>query len=281
MKIARKVGTLLTVAALLCTLFAAAAFAAENGSLWAAVEHGEGTVALIVTDTAVTDGVVKVTYDSSKLTYERTEVTAEYVAMHAVNEEEAGTVLISWVAPGPYELKDASVCLIRVHFSGREDGNTITLTGTAHDGDGNKLTVADAPDTSALEKAIADAKALDESKYTEESYDDLKEALADAETVLADATATQAEVDAAEKALKDAIAALEEVSGGTETESTGESGDEESSSTSATKNTEDNGGNSNTGDSSMIAVVIAVCVLSAAGIVLLLVWMKSKKGGAA
>lgn len=280
MKIARKVVTVLTMAALLCTLFAATAFAAESGSLWAAVEQSEGTVALIVTDTTVTDGVVKVTYDSSVLTYESTEVTAEYVAMYAVNAEEAGVVLISWVAPGPYELKDESVCLIRVNFSGKEEKNSITLTGTAHGEDGKELNFADAPDTAALEKAIADAKALDESEYTEESYADVETALAAAEAVLADGTATQAEVDAAEEALRDAMDALVKDSGGTETEST-EDDTTESSATSATKNTEDNGGNSNTGDSSMIMVVMAVCILSAVGIVLLLVRMKSRKGEAA
>lgn len=275
MKIVRKVVTVLTLAALLCTLLAATAFAAENGSLWAAVEQKEGTVALIVTDTTVTDGVVKVTYDSSVLTYESTEVTAEYVAMYAVNAEEAGTVLISWVAPGPYELKDDAACLIRVNFSGKEETNTITLTGTAHDEKGNELRFADAPDTSALEKAVADAKTLDESEYTEESYAGLEEALAEAEAVLADGTVTQAEVDTAEKALRDAIAALEKVSGGTETESTGDDNDE-SSSTSATKNTEAGNGNSSTGDESMVMVYLTMCMLSAAGIAVLL--MKSRKG---
>lgn len=274
MRIARKTVTLVTLAALLCTLLAATAFAAENGSLWAAVEQTEGTVALIVTDTTVTDGVVKVTYDSTKLTYKSTDVTAEYVAMHAVNAEEAGVVLISWVAPGPYELEDEAVCLIRVNFSGTEEENSIRLTGTAHDKDGNELSFADAPDTSALEKAIAEAGELEKSDYTEESFEALEEALAEAEEVLADSTATQEEVDAAEKALREAMDALEKVSGGTETEST--KGEETESS--STRNTENSGGNSNTGDSSMTTFFVALGTLSAAGIALLLVQMKSEKG---
>ena len=273
MKIARKVIALLVITALLWVLPATAAFAAETGSLWVTVDHAEGTVAQIITDTTVTDGVVKLTYDSSVLTYESTEVTDTYVAMFAVNAEEVGVVLISWVAPGAYELEDDAACLIRVNFSGTEEESSITLTGKAHDADGNALTFADAPDTAALADAIADAEALDESEYTEESFEALEEALENAKAVLADGTATQAQVDAAEKALRDAMEDLRKVSGGSATEET-----KDPTQPSTTRPAGDTGGNSPTGDGSMIWVVLAVCVVSAAAIVVLLIKMKSKKG---
>lgn len=59
--------------------------------------------------------------------------------------------------------------------------------------------------TAALEKAIADAKKIDKSQYTESSYANVKAALAAAEKV--DRT-SQSAVDVAVKALRDAIAGL-------------------------------------------------------------------------
>src|SRR5699024_8166412 len=55
---------------------------------------------------------------------------------------------------------------------------------------------------------------LDESKYTEESWQALQEALATAEAVLADEEATQEAVDEALDALIAAYAGLEETDGG-------------------------------------------------------------------
>ena len=59
-----------------------------------------------------------------------------------------------------------------------------------------------------LDKAIADAKAVDADKYTEDSVKALEDAIKDAEAVQADPDATQDAVDAAAKAVTDAIAAL-------------------------------------------------------------------------
>lgn len=68
-------------------------------------------------------------------------------------------------------------------------------------------------DKAALEKAVADAKAMDTGKYTEESVAVLKDAIAKGEEVLANERATQDEVDAAVKAINDAIKGLKENSG--------------------------------------------------------------------
>lgn len=73
-------------------------------------------------------------------------------------------------------------------------------------------------DTAALEQAIADAKAVNKDKYTDDSVAVLEKALADAEAVLAAPQKNQEQVDAAAKALRDAINGLkviETVSPGT------------------------------------------------------------------
>lgn len=282
MKIARKVVTLLIVAVLVCVLPVTAALAAESGSLWAAIERGENTAVLVVADAAVTDGVVKLTYDSTVLTYEGVEVTDEYVAMYAVNAEEPGTVLISWVAPGGYSLTDGAVCLFRVHFSGTEEESSLVLSGTAHGADGTALDVIGAPDTADLADAIADAEALEEKAYTEKTWSVLAAALADAKDVLMDATATQAEVDAAEKTLRDAMAGLVKVPATEEdpTESSSTQATEDPSESVTTKPTEDSGDNADTGDGSQIWLFVVILVVSAGAIVVLLIKMKKKGGDA-
>ena len=69
-------------------------------------------------------------------------------------------------------------------------------------------------DTSALTKAIKKAKALDENKYTAESYAAVEEALAEAQAVLADKKSTQQDVDEAAAALNAAMDALVESDNG-------------------------------------------------------------------
>lgn len=208
MKRLNKIVRLLALAMVLCMMMATVAAAAEAGKLWLSVtESEEGTVAMILTDTTVTDGLVKVTYDPEVLTYEGVTVSDEYVAMHSVNAEEAGTVLISWVAPEAYEADGSALTLITVNFAGKD--GTVEATGSAHDAEGNTLAIGSV-DTSALEEAIAKTEALEEKDFTEESWTALEEAKAEAEAVLADPTATQSQVDEAAEALEEAIAALEE-----------------------------------------------------------------------
>lgn len=263
MKYVRKALSLLLLAALLGTLMTSAALAAETDSVWLSVteDTAAGSVtALIVTNTTVTDGVMKLTYDSSELTYQSITVNSDCVAQYAVNPNEAGTVRISWVAPGQYASDDAGISLIRVTFAGT-DGSSLRLSGTAHDGEGNLISLVEV-DTSALEAAIAAAEALDENAYTAESYAAVDDALTDAKAVLADPTATQEEVDAAAKALNDAMDALA-------------AKESEPSGTAATRPNQ-GGGNSGTGDESQIGLVIAVMAVCAVGIVAVAVIMKKR-----
>lgn len=209
----KRVNKLLRIVALVIVMcmMATVAYAAENANVWLSVSesaNGKDTVALIVTDTTVTDGLVKVTYDAEALTYKGVMVSSEYVAMHSVNAEEAGVVLISWVAPEAYQADGSALTLIEIHFEGVGEA-AVEAAGIAHDAEGNEIAIGSV-DTSALEEAIAKAEKLTEEDYTEESWNALEEAKAAAEETLADPTATQFEIDAAAEALEEAIAALEE-----------------------------------------------------------------------
>ena len=210
MKHVNKLLRLLAVVLVMTLMMATVAFAAETGKVWISTsESEEGTVAMILTDTTVTDGLVKVTYDPEVLTYKEVKVNSQYVAMHSVNAEEAGTVLIAWVAPEAYETDGSVLTLIEVIFEGVQEENTLEATGVAQDAEGNEMPIGTV-DTSALEEAIAKTEELKEEDYTEESWAALEEAKEAAEEVLKDPTATQEEVDEAAAALEEAIAALEE-----------------------------------------------------------------------
>lgn len=146
MKRVKQAVHLVLLAALFCVMLTAPAFATGDGSVWATLsETSEGTTALIVTDTTVTDGVVTLTYDSSELTYVGVTVDEAYVAMYAVNAEEAGVVRISWVAPGEYEADASGTTLIQVNFTGK---GTVSLSGEANNGAGESVPVKNADDSS-------------------------------------------------------------------------------------------------------------------------------------
>lgn len=65
-------------------------------------------------------------------------------------------------------------------------------------------------DKSALEKAIADAKAIENKNYTDDSWNALQKAIEKAESVFANENATQTEVNAQITALENAVNALTE-----------------------------------------------------------------------
>lgn len=139
----------LLMAALLCltltgTVVAAeTASIAEDGILWLDLSVSSGkTVAQIVTDVTVTDGVIELDYDSSVLTYESVDVTEAYVAMYAVNAETEGAVRISWVAPEEYAPVEDGAGLIRVNFTGEAaSAASFTLTGSGKNASGQTVTI--------------------------------------------------------------------------------------------------------------------------------------------
>lgn len=256
------------VAKMICALamamlLAMSAAAAESDSVWMNVtDSSDGVVVTITSDAAVTDGLIQLSYDSSKLTYVGVETNEAYVAMYAVNAEEAGTVKISWVAPGEYQTDGKANGLIQVNFTGAEDAD-IELTGLVHDADGSSISLTEL-DTAELESAVSAAEALKEEDYTSDSYAAVEQALEQAKKVLSNVTATQAEVDAAEKALQDAIDGLVAApSAEGTTEGTGE-------------DASGNPNNSQTGDTTATGLAIAVMAVCAVGIVVVAVIMKRK-----
>lgn len=143
MRSARRAVCVVSVLVLVCMMLSAVAFADESGKVWLKLDQSEegNAATLIVTDTTVTDGVVTVTYDADALTYEGVEVTDRYVAMYAVNAETAGEVRISWVAPEAYEADGSALELIQVNFSGEADVDSVELSGSAFDAEGNEIPV--------------------------------------------------------------------------------------------------------------------------------------------
>ncbi len=246
MRIARKMLCAMIVVIALCALLVTPAFAAETGNLWLNVAEAQaGSTVVVCADTTVTNGMVELRYDSSKLTYKSVTTNDAYVSVVAVNTDTEGVVKIAWVAPGYYEVDGTSMALINVLFEGVADADEIIVTGNVYDAEGQLVNILSARDTSALEEAIAKAEKLNDKAYTEESFAAVEEALEEAREVLADPDATQEELDAAAKKLNDAIAAL----------------------------VKDPNGSADTGDT--IAPVAAVLLLSAAMTVCL---VSNKKG---
>lgn len=201
----------LVVVVVLCSMMAVSAFAADNGNMWLnnAADTQQGITSVVIcADTTVTNGMVEVRYDSSKLTYSSVSVSDEYVGVFAVNNDIEGVVKIAWVAPGAYETDGTGIALITVNFQGNAGDSKITFSGNVYDAEGDLVDIISDVHTLDLEKAIAKAEKLNKGDYTEESFAAVEKALKEAKAVLADEDATQAEIDAATKQLNDAMKAL-------------------------------------------------------------------------
>lgn len=157
MKRMKRALTLLLAAMLTCVLLAGYAMAAEEEALWLAVEEdSQGVSCNVETNAAVTNGVIRVTFDPAKLTYTGCDFAGEYeayVAMNAVNDTKAaqGELQIAWVAPQGYTLEDATTVLFQVNFSkapgsdGAVTADQVQVTGEANKADGTVVPVGEAP----------------------------------------------------------------------------------------------------------------------------------------
>ena len=110
----------------------------------------------VETNAAVTNGVIRVTFDQAKLTYTGCDFAGEYeayVAMNAVNDTKAaeGELQIAWVAPENDSLADVTAVLFQVNFTkapGNEEAVTasdVQVTGEANKADGTVVPVGEAP----------------------------------------------------------------------------------------------------------------------------------------
>ncbi len=175
MKHLNKIVCVLVMLIALCMTMTPIANATETGNLWLSVvpaDNGEDTTALIVTDTTVTDGLVKLTYDPEKLTYKDVLVSSAYVAVHSVNAEQPGVLLISWIAPEAYTAGEDPITLIRINFAGT-DAASLEATGDAHGTNGAKLALGTLV-TDALLQAIRNAEAMKAGDYTQDSWTELE-----------------------------------------------------------------------------------------------------------
>ena len=258
MKNVKRALSLLVLAALIGTLMTTAVLADENPGVWLRVTEDpqQGTVTvLIVTNTTVTSGNVKLSYDSGALTYREITVNSDCVLQHSVNPNTPGAVKIAWVAPGAYAADGSGLELMRVIFTGT-DASSLELSGVIHDSIGDPISLT-AVDTGALEAAIANAEALDPAAYSAETWAKVASALEQAKGTLADPTVTQAEADAAAAALNAAIAALEDAP-------------------SAPPQEPDDGGNSDTGDQTPLVPIFIVMGVCLAGIIVVVILMIRK-----
>lgn len=157
MKRMKRALTLLLAVMIACVLMAGYAMAAEEEAVWLVAEETAGVVSgKVETNAAVTNGVIRVTFDPAKLTYTGCDFAGEYeayVAMNAVNDTKAaeGELQIAWVAPENYSLADATAVLFQVNFTkapGNEEAVTasdVQVTGEANKADGTVVPVGEAP----------------------------------------------------------------------------------------------------------------------------------------
>lgn len=154
---------------------------------------------------------------------------------------------------------------------------TITITNAAGLKASCVVTVTEekaSVDTAALANAIAEAKALDLTKYENDAnMKAFKDALAAAEAVLADPEAAQEQVDAAAAALKDAQSKLKEITipnPNPDPDPTPNPGDP------------DQGGSlPSTGDNSNIVPIVILLVVCVAAVVGIVIWKKKSSSGPA
>lgn len=197
------------VLALAMNLCLAVSAAEDPTGIWLNTEEtGNEVIVSVCSNTVIADGLIKLSFDSSALTFVDLTVDSRYVAAHAVNPQESGVVKITWIAPGEYQLEEESHVLMQLRFTGTMP-EELTLSGVVHTPTGDTVPVADL-DFEPLEAAVAAAQALNKEEYTEESFAAVEAALTEALAVLADELVTQAELDAALEKLNTAVAGLEE-----------------------------------------------------------------------
>lgn len=152
MRVARNVLCAFVAVTVLCLMLTTAAFAAEGGSLWLNTNtdaQQNQTTVVICADVTVTNGMVELRYDASKLTYSSVEVSDAYVGSFAVNADTAGVIKIAWVAPGEYQADGTDLNLITLKFTGKVGNSVITVKGNAYDANGDALDIISDQDINA------------------------------------------------------------------------------------------------------------------------------------
>ncbi len=210
MKTARKMICALMLASLLLTVMSASVFATETDNAWLQVDDSEENVTKVsfLADTAITDGLITVSFDAEQLSYAGLEVNSDCVAYSSVNGDTPGVIKLAWVSAGEYEAQD--LALFTLTFNGVSE-QKITMSGSLTDREGNALTIGETlygAELSQLKKAVLMARGLNAEHYTADSFAAMEAALAAAEAYLSEEFVRQEDVDAAVQALYDAVDAL-------------------------------------------------------------------------
>ncbi len=221
----------------LCLSMSVSAFATDTGAsgteeydVYLSVEDAEDALSVVLTaETAVTDGVVTITYDTSAVSIDEDKIVPDddSVDEYSVNAGEAGTVKIAWVSA-----EAQTGTLFTLGFVPEDSAsvteNTFSLDGTVNTAENTSVTLGvvfsdgsgdeDAVDKSALQTFYTAGLVFSEEDYTAESWAVFSAAMKAALAVLENEDATQEEVDAALSDLYDAINALTEADTDTEQE---------------------------------------------------------------
>lgn len=133
MKSVKRLARMMALAAVVCIMLTMGVFAAEDGNVWLeASSVDNNTIAEIMVDDTVTNGVITLNSSADDLDYQSIELNDDYVAMYSVNADEDGVVRISWVAPGEVQVQNED-WLMKVNFSGTTD-EAIVLSGNVTGG---------------------------------------------------------------------------------------------------------------------------------------------------
>ena len=201
-----------------CVMLPMSALAAETGTdetsydVCLSVDVGDTVSVELTAMTAVTDGVVTITYDTSAVSVQEGGYIAvsDAVDMYSVNTSEDGEVKISWIST---EATTGALFTLTFSLVTEVSDETFHLSGDVRDADNNAMTLVDPSskeqvDKTALQELYSASQKLTESAYTADSWAVLAAAQSAALTVLEDEWATQAQIDSALSDLADAIAAL-------------------------------------------------------------------------
>ena len=194
----RKLSILLALCLVLVLLPVTSASAAEGSSIWLRHLPADGgeTIALVA-DAPVASGVITITYDSDRYTFQGMTVDSSYVLAHAVNDQEVGMVKISWIGT---DAGSGAHVLMRLQFAvdyfSSSGDPTIHLSGSVQNANGEvfAFTSLNFGDFNA---AAYQAESLKAEDYTADSFAAVQAAL-DAANAQANAeTVSQAQLDAA------------------------------------------------------------------------------------
>ena len=206
MKHIQKLALVLSLCLLLTALPVTRALAADGDSMWLRhllVDGGE-TISLVA-DAPVASGVITITYDTSVYTFQELTVDDAYVLAYAVNDQEAGTIKISWIGTGS---GSGVHVLMRLRFAADffvSGGHpSIDLSGSVQNEAGDDVAIT-ALDFGPLNAAISKANGLKAEDYTADSFAGLKAALDAALAQGEVETVTQAQLEEATQALTKAL----------------------------------------------------------------------------